>query len=160
MSMKKSRIELELRSHHKDAFMWAKQCCNFNEDDAKEVLQMTYLKIAEGRAKFNEKSAFKTWLFSVIRFTAIDFLRGKFSYEELGEKEFALPGHLNGSDIDFQTLLKKISERQQQVILLNFYHGLSLNEIAEVMDLHVGTVRTHYERAKESLRNLVEKQSV
>ena len=42
---------------------------------AKDVLQTVYLKIYEGKARFNEKSKLKTWLFAIIKFTSIDFLR-------------------------------------------------------------------------------------
>jgi RNA polymerase sigma-70 factor (ECF subfamily) len=64
-----------LKQHHEDAYRWSYQCCRGNEDNAKDVLQLAYLKIVEGKAKYQEKSAFKTWLFSVIRFTAIDYFK-------------------------------------------------------------------------------------
>ena len=81
--MNKNRLERLVRKHHRDAFMWASQCCNYNHEDAKEVLQITYLKIAEGKAVYREQAGFKTWLFSVIRFTAIDFLKKRVTFEGL-----------------------------------------------------------------------------
>lgn len=84
--MNKIRLEHLLKEYHKNAFMWASQCCNYNREDGKEVLQITYLKILERKTVYGGQAGFKTWLFSVIRFTAIDYLKKKgISSEELGE---------------------------------------------------------------------------
>ena len=55
-------LENELKKHHKDAYMWACQCCSYDMEEGKEVLQLTYLKIAEGKAVYRQKSSFKTLL--------------------------------------------------------------------------------------------------
>src|SRR5262245_60708784 len=56
-----------LAAWHSDAFGWAVTCCRRNRALAEEVLQMTYVEILEGRARFDGRSSFKTWLFGVIR---------------------------------------------------------------------------------------------
>ena len=152
--MKKSKLERLIRTHHRDAFIWANQCCNYNQEDAEEVLQITYLKIFEGKAVFREQASFKTWLFSVIRFTAIDHLKKRNRFESLDNIPIT-ETPLESVSVNYKALLARLSDRQQQILLLAFYHGLSLNQIAEVTELHIGTVRTHYERGKAALRALI-----
>ena len=153
--MNKTGLERLLKEHHKDAFMWASQCCNYNRDEGKEVLQMTYLKILEGKAAFGEQSAFKTWLFSVIRFTAIDYLKKKIRFEGLEKLQVMQEEPEEPDPVNYRTLLSRLPERQHEVLLLAFYHGMTLAMIAELMQLHIGTVRTHYERGKDALREMI-----
>ena len=156
MTMKNSTLESLLEKHHKDAFLWALQCCEYRRDDANDVLQMTYLKIVEGKAKFKEQSLFKTWLFSVIRFTAIDFMKTNRSYRTLDDVEIAEEPAMNSEETNYKALLLQLPERQREVLLLAFYHQMTLAVIAETTGLHIGTVRTHYERGKSALRKLIQ----
>lgn len=75
--MDRRRLEKELERLHNQSFGWSLRCCFEDREMAAEVLQNTYLIILEGKARYNEGSGFKTWLFAVIRFTAIDYFRGK-----------------------------------------------------------------------------------
>ncbi len=121
---------------------------------------MTYLKIADGKARYNDKALFKTWLFAVIRNTALDYLRQRVRYAALEQAPVGLVPEPAERERDYRAMLARLPERQQQVLLLAFYHGMSLTEIAGVTGLHVGTVRTHYSRGKEALRTLIKKESV
>ena len=158
--MNKIKLEHLLKEHHKDAFMWASQCCNYNREDGKEVLQITYLKILERKAIYGGQAAFKTWLFSVIRFTALDYLKKKgISFEELGKLQIVEEEQQVEPDpINYRALLSRLPERQHQVLLLAFYHGMTLTMIADLMELHIGTVRTHYERGKDALKDIILKE--
>lgn len=158
--MNKSRLEHLLKTHHQDAFRWASQCCGYQDEHAKEVLQKVYLKILEGKAKYHEKSSFKTWLFSVIRFTAIDYLKSNRTFKRLETLEQipSIEVETEKPTMNYQKLLAQLPKRQHQVLLLAFYHNLTLAEIAEVTHLHIGTVRTHYERGKSALKKLILKE--
>ncbi|MEL6810705.1 MAG: sigma-70 family RNA polymerase sigma factor [Bacteroidota bacterium] len=153
--MKKDALSSLLDKHHKDAFLWALQCCRYQEEDAKDVLQMVYLKIVEGKARYKEKSVFKTWLFSVIRFTAMDFLKKNPKFQVLEGIQVSQEAYSEENEINYRKLLLQLPTRQQQVLLLAFYHDMTLAEIAETTQLSIGTVRTHYERGKKALRELI-----
>src|SRR5258708_9778583 len=70
-------IERGLEELHPASAGWALSCCRWDSEEAEEVLQMTYLKILDGRARFDERSSFKTWLFGVIRRTAAERRRSR-----------------------------------------------------------------------------------
>ncbi len=156
--MNRSKLEYLLQDHHKDAFLWARHCCRYDSDDAHEVLQKTYLKVLEGKAVYSEQSSFKTWLFSVIRFTALDHLKSKPIICDPGINGESVELPFETETINYRKLMARLSDRQHQVLLLAFYHGMTLTEIAEVTRLHIGTVRTHYERGKNALKQLIVKE--
>src|ERR1700687_4569203 len=63
-------LRLQLERVHADCFGWAMSCCGRNRDDAEEVLQTVYLSVLDGRARYDARSSFRTWIFGVIRRTA------------------------------------------------------------------------------------------
>lgn len=154
--MDNNSLEIQLKKHHQDAYLWSCQCCYYQEEEAKDVLQQVYVKIIEGKANYTEKSSFKTWLFAIIRFTAIDHMKQQSRFTSLDDIKMVTveytPDH---PAIDYRNLLLQLPERQQQVLLLAFYHEMTLASIAAVTQLHIGTVRTHYERGKTTLKQLI-----
>jgi RNA polymerase sigma-70 factor (ECF subfamily) len=153
---------------HEDSFGWALSCCSWNEADAEDVLQTTYLKVVSGRASYAGRSAFKTWLFGVIRLTAREHRRRAKSLRERAERLHAeLAGAGEGSTRPDdpviraelrQALLAALAElpdRQREVLHLVFYQDLTVREAAEVMEVSVGTARVHYDRGKKQIRALL-----
>src|SRR3989442_1325100 len=70
--METEELKAVLEQHHSSSFGWAMACCRRDPAEAEDVLQIVYLKVLEGKARFNGTASFKTWLFAVIRKTASD----------------------------------------------------------------------------------------
>ncbi len=158
-------VELEASLHalHEASFGWARSCCDGDPDDAADVLQSTYVKVLAGDARYGGRSSFKTWLFGVIRFTALEARRR-------GARELSLAArHEQTADLrladarlleaeerqSLRRALAQLPARQQEVLLLVFYHELSISEAADVMHVSVGSARTHYDRGKKRMRSLL-----
>jgi RNA polymerase sigma factor (sigma-70 family) len=156
--MEKHLLEHYLADHHREAYLWARQCCRYDDEQAKDVLQAVYLKIWEGRARYNDRSSFRTWLFAVIRYTALDSLRERrpLRVDEVDDHAALHSEEPPDEPIDYEALLQQLPERQAQVLLLAFYHNMTLEAISTVLDISLGTVRTHYERGKKQLKELIE----
>ncbi|OYX15608.1 MAG: RNA polymerase [Algoriphagus sp. 32-45-6] len=154
--MNRSQLETFLRQHHREAFLWARQCCGFDGELAKDVIQQVYLKVLEGQAKMKTEAHPKTWLFSVIRFTAMDELRliGKWTTVEI-EEDLVWEVAIEESE-SHEDLIRRLPKMQQEVLLMVFYHDMTLEEAAKVLQLHIGTVRTHYDRGKKKLKEWIE----
>jgi RNA polymerase sigma factor (sigma-70 family) len=161
-------LESLLEALHPDSFGWALSCCDWNEADAEDVLQTTYLKVISGRARFGGRSSFKTWLFGVVRQTSREHRRRARSHRERARRLAAARGGAEASRVEpgdpagraetRRTLLgalRRLPDKQRQVIHLVFYQDLSVREAAEVMEVSVGTARVHYDRAKKKLRALL-----
>ncbi|WP_421796314.1 RNA polymerase sigma factor [Haliscomenobacter sp.] len=157
---KNTEWKKQVQEFHQESYLWSLCCCHYDKEMAKDVLQTVYLKIYEGKALFNEKSKLKTWLFSIIRFTSIDFIR-KYGgvVETLNDAHHQIPGPEGHVDSDheqlFRNLLSSLSGQQREVLTLVFYHDLTLVEVASLMDLSIGSVRTHYQRGKENFKKLL-----
>ena len=65
--MTDSELRDALETHHSESYGWALVCCARSSVDAETVLQTVYLKALMGKARYDGRASFKTWLFSVIR---------------------------------------------------------------------------------------------
>jgi RNA polymerase sigma factor (sigma-70 family) len=160
-----AELQDELEKLHSASFGWALSCCRRDHAEAEEVLQTVYLKILEGKAKFRGESSLKTWLFAVIRKTAIGeyrkkLLRNLVFIGGLEKREDATPlvdapgPAFEKSEIQkqFRAALAKLPPRQREVLHLAFYEDMSLSEAAVIMGISIGSARQHYERGKKHLR--------
>src|SRR5438874_1009563 len=73
--MDTAELQGELEKLHSASFGWALSCCRRDYAEAEEVLQTVYLKIFESKARYSGEASLKTWLFAVIRNTAISEYR-------------------------------------------------------------------------------------
>lgn len=154
-------LRTQIEELHEDAFVWAVACCDGDLEEAEDVLQLSYLKLMDGRAKFSGRSAFKTFLFGVVRNTARERRRRRkvrrFLLFQWGGEERSAPASpvdsIEQTELRAQVLeaMSSLSDRQREVVELVFYHDLSVEEASEVMDVSVGTARTHYHRGKKAL---------
>jgi RNA polymerase sigma-70 factor (ECF subfamily) len=162
--MDRSELRARLEGCHAESYAWALCCCSRDPAQAEEALQRVYLSALEGKARYHGHATFKTWLFAVIRKTAADERRRNW-FRRLGLLRYrhrakgGTPEERPEQKLDRQELqalfrqaLDALPARQRQVLHLAFYHDLSLSEAAEAMGVSVGSARTHYERAKQALR--------
>ncbi len=164
--MEISELKAELEELHAASFGWALSCCRQNRSDAEEVLQTVYLKILQGKAIYRGESKLQTWLFAVIRKTAISerrrqLLRSLSPIASPGSNA-ELESDFERSEMQrrFQKALAKLPARQRETLHLVFYQDLSLSEAAEVMSVSVGSARRHYERGKKRLREALDREGV
>lgn len=166
--MEISELKAKLEQLHPASFGWALSCCRQNRSDAEEVLQMVYLKILQGKAIYRGESKLQTWLFAVIRKTAISegrkqLLRSLNSIVRPSPRANAEPeSEFERSEMQqrFQEALAELPARQRETLHLVFYQDLSLSEAAEVMNVSVGSARRHYERGKKRLRAALDREGV
>ena len=142
-------------------------CCRWNRDEAQEVLQVSYLKAMEGRARFNGHSSARTWFFGVVRQTALETRRQRAVralalhrwFIGLPRSEPAPTPERLSTEAQTQRrlrrLLTQLSTRQRDLLHLVFYQELTIGEAADVLHISLGTARTHYERGKARLRRLL-----
>lgn len=153
----------ELRQLHAELYSWAVSCCRGHRDEALEVLQMTYVAVMEGTARYHGESALRTFLFAVVRNTANGLRRRnwmRLRFDTLWANEtptIAAPTDSHPTEFRrVQAALRTLSERQRQVLELVYYRELSIEQAAVMMGIGVGSARTHYARGKEALRRRLE----
>lgn len=166
-----AELRQALEEHHREAWGWALACCARHPADAETVLQTAYLKILEGKACYGGTAAFRTWLFAVVRNTASDYRRREWlnrlrltrhteSAPPVAARRFEDDVYRSQVQTIFLRALDHLPRRQQEALQLVFNHDLSLAEAAEVMGITIGSARTHYERGKKRLRQLMTESGV
>ena len=166
--MNRQDIEALLLSTHAACHGWAMNCCGWNREEALDVLQTSYLKMLDGRVRFEGRSQFRTWAFGVIRITALERRRRdrlrlsrltawmqRESPRDATSPDASTAAQLSDDSRRLRQALDMLPERQREVIHLVFYQELSVDEAAEAMGVSAGTARTHYDRAKAALRRVL-----
>ena len=162
------RTDVDLRDElarvHPQAFAWAVRCSRDDRANAEDVLHDAYMKILDGRARFEGRSSFRTWLFGIIRRTAQEHNRRGWlrltRLQRWWRERVELPEASEESSGDdrvraLRGAMSALSKRQQEILHLVFYQSLTIQEAAQVLAMPVGTARKHYERGKGRLRQLL-----
>lgn len=149
-----AHLKAQLEALHVESFAWALHCSYKDKLAAEEVLQLSYLKVLEGKAVFKEKAQFKTWLFSIIRFTAIDYYKKEQRQQALTNAPPTIPLKTDNQaqQVIFQQGLNQLSPKQSRILHLVFYQDLTIQAASEIMEMPIGTARTHYKRGKTQLK--------
>lgn len=133
-----------------------------NEFDSNDLLQDTFLKAYLNLAKYNKEYTFIQWLYTIARNTFIDHARRKAVKETLLIFDSALLVDLVGDNpeeimiaLDRQKSIEKkiesLDKNSRTIIELRYFNGLSYEEIAERLNIPIGSVKNRLFRAKEKL---------
>lgn len=134
------------------------------EDLAKELVQRTFLKAFQKRSQLRDPLAARGWLLSILRNEIAMEFRSTARFEVWDEQDFeALPGPEAEEGVDPSLLealpdaLARIPEAARTLLLLRFQQELSYEQIADLLDLPLGTVQSRLHRAKASLKAALNK---
>jgi RNA polymerase sigma-70 factor (ECF subfamily) len=121
-------------------------------------MQQVYVEVLSGRARFDERSSLKTFLFGIANNLARSRLRRLKTRLRLLEVWSSSPGTAAAADQSADSApervwiaVKALPPRQRDVVELVFCRDMTIEEASSVMGVSVGTARTHYERAKKAL---------
>jgi len=132
-----------------------------NPVDAAEVLNETMLEVWRKADTFEGRSQVTSWLFSIARFRAIDLVRKQGREPEREDEsaadELACPvgDSLEASQDQawVKRCMDKLKDGHRNVVYLAFYEGLSYGDIADIMQVPAGTIKTRMLHAKNQLQN-------
>ncbi len=148
-----------LEDVHQQLFGWAMSRCDFDKAAAEDLMQQTYVEVLSGRARFDNKSTLKTFLFGVVQNLATS-LRRKLAIRlrivsqhatELAQSEALESGQ---AEIEIKRVWRAVANlpaRQRDITELVFCRDITIEEASAVMGVSIGTGRVHYDRAKKAL---------
>ncbi len=146
----------------------------YDEDDANDLVQETYMKAYRFANSYVEGTNAKAWLFKILKNAFINEYRkkskqpNKVDYEDIvnyhDQEDVQLVGTLDLREEIFQGMLgdevtKAINSLPvdfRTVILLCDIEGFTYEEIAKIIDIPIGTVRSRLHRARQMLKELLE----
>ena len=124
-----------------------------SQTDADDVLQEVYLSAYRNFPGLKNKESFKSWIISIARNKCNDYFRAKaaqmeISIEELSQQELST-GRLGISVVHtVRETLDRLGNKDKQILYLYFWKELPQNEIAKLLDIPVGTVKSRLHTAK------------
>ena len=129
-----------------------------SQADADDVLQEVYLSAYRKFSGLKNKDAFKPWIISIARNKCNDYFRAKaaqmeISIEELSQQELST-GRLGISVVHtVRETLDRLGDKDKQILYLYFWKELPQTEIAKLLDIPVGTVKSRLHTAKQHFKN-------
>ncbi|MDI1342351.1 sigma-70 family RNA polymerase sigma factor [Polaromonas sp.] len=132
-----------------------------SEDDALDLTQETFLRAYQGLPRWRPDALYKTWLFRIARNLAFDLLRRHKRVEFVALDEDAeIADPAPGPDAALETsqrlrlleaALLRLPVEHREILLLREIEEMSYEEIAVVLDLNPGTVKSRIARARATL---------
>jgi RNA polymerase sigma-70 factor (ECF subfamily) len=135
-----------------------------NESDAEDVVQDVFVKIFRALPSFRQDALLSTWIYRIARNEALNarekLRREPVSIEDCGDiaADEGNPESAHGRRTEaanLARLVERLDERQRQAIELRYMAEKSYEEIAEIMNVPLGTVKTHLHRAKLALKQMM-----
>lgn len=140
-------------------------------EDAADITQEVFLRAWRSIESFRGDSGFSTWLFRITMNLCVDHARHKHAQPQtqplvVGEEDAERPipdtaptpeEHLENSELgrELAAALDEVSEEHRRIVLLRDVSGLSYTEIAEVLEISEGTVKSRLSRARIALRTIL-----
>ena len=138
-----------------------------NDELAEDILQEVFIKIWNNSHTYDsKKSRLFTWMLNIARNSSIDYMRSK--QGKVDKKNFSIdlvkniyekPSNLNQINdyIGIKKLVDELKPDQKEIIDLAFFEGYTHPEIAEKLQIPLGTVKTKCRSAITILRKLIER---
>lgn len=166
-------FELLIANHQKKIFNIAFRMLR-NTEDASDIAQEVFLKAYKSISKFKETSSFSTWIYRIAVNTCIDEIRKRkkvvlYSLDSTIQSEDGeLPAQWEDEgprpdtiveNREMKSAVKKavesLSEDHKTIIVLRDMDGFSYEEISELLDCSLGTVKSRINRARKALKDIL-----
>ena len=136
-----------------------------NHEDAKEIVQETFIKLWNKREQIDPGQSFKTYLFSISYNTSIDLLRKRLKEDSFKDHlKVHLKIHEQSADSlitynELNGVVKKaiddLPTKQKEVFLMSREEGLSYKEISEKLNISLKTIESHIYLALKTIRKKI-----
>ena len=130
-----------------------------NENDAVDILQQSMIRAFENIARLKEPKYFKTWMIRIVINCCKTYLDKMKKVEIIDPSELVdlqITSHiLKEEEIDLWAALRLLEEKYKTVLLLRYYQDYTVPEIATILELPVGTVKTNIRRGLMQLKQML-----
>jgi RNA polymerase sigma-70 factor (ECF subfamily) len=166
----KKAYERLVRHYMTDAYLVA---CGFvgDSEDARDLSQDAFIKAYQARDSFDANRPFYPWLYRILKNHCLNFLKrgsrrsGSLYYEGNPDRErFASQSPTPLQDLEREerkeivhAAIDLLSDDHREIIVLKNFKGCSYAEIAEILDIPIGTVMSRLYYARKTLKELIER---
>jgi RNA polymerase sigma-70 factor, ECF subfamily len=161
-----------VKKYLKPVYNFLYQVTNGDVSALDDLTQVTFLKAWKNIKKFDPNRNFKTWIFTIARNTAYDYFKkkktipfasftdaeGNNKLENISDGEILPLELLERADAakTLETALAKISDQYRLVLIMHYKDDLTLQEIAEILNLPYNTVKSQHQRGLQAIRQILQ----
>ena len=124
-----------------------------------DLAQETFVRLWNYRHNYTPAAKFTTFLYTLARHAWLDFVRRQVRFKLFSDRSREeMPVHTDGGlgrlrkDLDVQSALEKLPPKQREVLVLAVHQGLAYDEIARILRIPVGTVKSRVFNALAALK--------
>jgi RNA polymerase sigma-70 factor (ECF subfamily) len=158
-------IEMLVRQHETGVFRLALSIVG-DQAEANEITQETFIAALRSLRSYEEKKSFKAWLYTIALNHSRSHLRKRKTLERLRNtlttifrvetQKQILPEEMvmqNDQEAEVWKTLNQLDEPFRIVVILRYFHELSIAEISEILAITQGTIHSRLHTARQRLRN-------
>jgi len=131
---------------------------------ASDILNTVMMEVWKHGDRFEGRSKISTWLIGMARFKLIDFYRAEKRHQHQELEDDFIDQNTDGEHMveitqyskGLKSCINKLAGIQKEIVQLTFYSDMAYQEIAEIIECPVGTVKSRMYHAKESLKRCLE----
>jgi RNA polymerase sigma-70 factor, ECF subfamily len=168
----------ELVDMYKDKMYYLGMRMLSNAQEAEDIVQETFLRVFMNLDRYDETQKFSTWIYRIATNLCIDRLRkrknnysldaemsdgeGTDYYSTLASEEPTPENQiiLTETQETIREAINQLPEKYKSVVVLRYLHDMSLQEIGDVLDMPVTTVKTRVHRGREYLRKKLDSKAL
>jgi RNA polymerase sigma-70 factor (ECF subfamily) len=161
----RAALEELVRTWERPLFYFVRRLID-DEDEARQVLQQSWVSVLQGLGSLRQPRKLPAWLYSIARKTALTHLRDRYGEQAASrESEAAAPADAPDAQLEFDDAeqihygLARLSLLHREVLTLFFLQDLSIDEIAGVLEVPVGTVKSRLHNGKRALKAVLEREA-
>ena len=161
-------IEMLVRQYETGIFRLALSIVG-DTAEATEITQETFISALRSLSSYQEQKSFKAWLYTIALNHSRSYLRKRKSLTRLGNvlasifrietQKQVLPEDAviqNEKEAILWNSLNQLDERFRTVVVLRYFHELSITEISEILSVNEGTIHSRLHSAREKLRGALQ----
>ena len=129
-----------------------------NTKDAEDIMQDVFIKFFENMDNFRGEANIKTYLYKMTINKSIDYIRKQAGRREKLVKIFETNIKSETQTLVLNDLLDKLTMNEKLPLILSEIGGFSYKEIAEILNIKIGTVKSRINRSINKLKNILKKE--
>lgn len=158
-------LETMVSRYHSKIFAYIYRMSK-NYHSANDITQEVFIKICRNIKQYNSEFSFKMWIYTIASNTYKDYLKSAYVQKTVPGLEMSndirdhedTPEEFLQKQVEREVIievLNQLGEIHREVVVLRFYEDLKLEEIAVVLDIPVGTVKSRLSNGLHNLKKLL-----
>jgi RNA polymerase sigma-70 factor (ECF subfamily) len=129
-----------------------------DDDAAGDVVQESWMAMVRGIARIDDPATFRAWAYRIVTNKCADLLRSRGRERQaLRDRPVSQPVDQNGDDPMIRQAMARLGPEQRAILSLRYLEDMSTREIAGVLQIPEGTVKSRLHAARNELKALLER---